>query len=97
RCQGRPDLRGHEPDPSAHRRGRGPPPARPLLIGQPAAGGYPCGPRAVVDSGPMTEVTAQRASGPAERASAQAVPTHRLYIAGEWVESTSGETFESRN
>jgi acyl-CoA reductase-like NAD-dependent aldehyde dehydrogenase len=45
----------------------------------------------------MTEATAQQTSGAAERTPTKAVPTHRLYIAGEWVESTSGETFESRN
>jgi acyl-CoA reductase-like NAD-dependent aldehyde dehydrogenase len=38
----------------------------------------------------------QAADLPAATATTE-VPTHRLFIAGEWVDSTSGVTFESRN
>jgi acyl-CoA reductase-like NAD-dependent aldehyde dehydrogenase len=38
----------------------------------------------------------QTADLPAATATTE-VPTHRLFIAGEWVDSTSGVTFESRN
>ena len=41
----------------------------------------------------MTQ-TAERKSGDAER---KAPPTFRLFIAGEWVDSVAGGTFESRN
>jgi aldehyde dehydrogenase (NAD+) len=41
----------------------------------------------------MTE-TVER---PTDQAAVAAAPTFKLFIAGEWVESVSGETFESRN
>jgi aldehyde dehydrogenase (NAD+) len=46
----------------------------------------------------MTDVTADRADA-TSRADAgdRAAPTFRLFIAGEWCESTGGATFESRN
>ncbi|HYM83138.1 MAG TPA: aldehyde dehydrogenase family protein [Candidatus Dormibacteraeota bacterium] len=40
---------------------------------------------------PRTETSAPAPGG------APDIPTHRLFIGGEWVESTAGRTFESRN
>jgi acyl-CoA reductase-like NAD-dependent aldehyde dehydrogenase len=39
----------------------------------------------------------QAATPPTDADRSAETPTFRLFIAGEWVESTSGETFESRN
>jgi len=43
------------------------------------------------------DTTAGAAEGADATAGSAETPTYKLFIAGEWVESTSGKTFESRN